>query len=215
MPHPSMSGSLPLVGDGRAGLTSMTLLEQVKLCDHDAWQRLTRLYTPLLRHWCRSWGVGVEDTDDVLQEIFQAIFSSLKDFRREREGDSFRAWLRGVARHKTLSFVRRRGSPGQGGTDFYERSLLVPDPNALPIDEDEGRFVGAMYRDALRLVREEFEERTWQIFWRVTVEGQAPAVLAEDLGVTAASIRKTKSRVLRRLKDVLGEPTRAVIPPAG
>ncbi|MHC5542285.1 TrfB-related DNA-binding protein [Singulisphaera rosea] len=59
----------------------------------------------------------------------------------------------------------------------------------------------------------EFEERTWQIFWRVTVESQAPAVLAEGLGVTATSIRKTKSRVLRRLKDILGAPTHEGFPP--
>src|SRR4051812_6626509 len=89
--------------DGPA-LTSLTLLEGVKDHDKDAWQRLVSLYSPLLRYWCRRWGVGDPDADDVLQEIYQAVSHGLKDFRRDREGDSFRGWLRGVARNKTLLY---------------------------------------------------------------------------------------------------------------
>lgn len=188
------------------GTTSLTLLEGVRTRDGDAWRRLVVLYTPLLRHWCRRWGVTGGDADDVIQDVFQAVHGSLKDFRRDREGDSFRAWLRGVARNKALFFFRRRGVPGMGGTDFYRRSLLVPDSaEGVPPDEEEGKLVGALYRDALALVRAEFEDRTWQAFWRSVVEGQPSAVIAEDLGVTPAAVRQAKSRVLRRLKDILGE----------
>jgi RNA polymerase sigma-70 factor (ECF subfamily) len=206
MQHPPASLARPLPGDDTANLTSMTLLERVKGRDDEAWRRLVGLYTPLLRHWCRRWGLTGDDADDVLQDVFQAVSDSLAGFRRDREGDSFRNWLHGVARHKALSFFRRRGARGPGGTDFYRRSLLVPDPGQGPTpDEEEGQLVGALYKDALRLVRGEFEERTWQAFWRAAVEGQPPAVIAADLGVTPAAVRQSKSRVLRRLKEVLGE----------
>lgn len=179
------------------------------MSDPEAWRVLVGLYTPLLKHWCRRWGVRCEDADDVLQEVFQAIAVGLKDFRRDRDGDSFRGWLRGIAWNKVLDVFRRRGVQGQGGTDFYRRFLQVPDPGPWSLDDeadpDEGRVVGALYRHALDLVRGEFEERTWRAFWRAAVEGQAPAVIAEDLGVTAAAVRQSKSRVLRRLKDILGE----------
>jgi RNA polymerase sigma-70 factor (ECF subfamily) len=196
-----------------AAATSLTLLERVRVRDSDAWRRLVVLYTPLLRHWSRRWGVTGDDVDDVVQEVFQAVSGSLEGFRRDREGDSFRGWLRGVARHKALSLLRRPGARGSGGTDFYRRSLLIPDPGPSPaVDEEEGQLVGSLYQDALRLVRGEFEGRTWQAFWRAAVEGQSPAVIASDLGVTPAAVRQAKSRVLRRLKDVLGE---APLPPAG
>ena len=201
----------PIAGDAAA--TSLTLLERVKVRDSDAWRRLVNLYSPLLRHWCRRWGVAPDDVDDVVQEVFQAVSGGLEGFRRDREGDSFRNWLRGVARHKALSLFRRRGARGPGGTDFYRKSLLVPDPGRGPAsDEEEGHLVGSLYQDALGLVRGEFEGRTWQAFWRAAVEGQSPAVIASDLGVTPAAVRQAKSRVLRRLKDVLGE---APLPPAG
>ena len=51
------------------------------------------------------------------------------------------------------------------------------------------------------LIRGEFEERTWQAFYRVTVEGQAAKDVAEDLGVTPSAVRLAKSRVLRRLRE--------------
>jgi RNA polymerase sigma-70 factor (ECF subfamily) len=54
-------------------------------------------------------------------------------------------------------------------------------------------------------VRSEFEERTWQMFWRVVIEGRSPVALAEELGVTPAAVRQAKSRVLRRLKEEMGE----------
>ena len=54
-------------------------------------------------------------------------------------------------------------------------------------------------------MRGEFEERTWQMFWRVVIEGHSPVALAEELGVTPAAVRQAKSRVLRRLKEEMGE----------
>lgn len=187
--------------------TSLTLLERIKVHDGDAWLRLVTLYTPLLRYWFRRWGVAFDDVDDLIQEVYQAVSHGLKDFRREREGDSFRAWLRGIARNKALILFRnRRASRGLGGTDFYRRSLLIPDRGyPLVSDEEEGQLVNSLYHDALKLVRDEFEGRSWQAFWRMTVEGQASADIAKDLGMTSAAVRQAKSRVLRRLKDFLGE----------
>jgi RNA polymerase sigma-70 factor, ECF subfamily len=207
--RPSPAGS-----DGHAAnATSLTLLAGIKLDDEESWRRVVGLYTPFLLYWCRRWGVRGEEADDVVQEVFQAAFLCLKDFRRDRQGDSFRGWLRGIARHKVLTLLRRRGDRGPGGTDFYRQSLLVPDPGgpATPDgDEVEERLdVESAYRDVLGLVRAEFEERTWQAFWRTAVEGQTPTVIAEDLGVTPAAIRQAKSRVLRRFKELLGETGRS------
>jgi RNA polymerase sigma-70 factor (ECF subfamily) len=192
--------------------TSLTLIAEIRNHDQEAWRRLVVLYTPLLRQWCHRWGVRGEDSEDVLQEVFQAVAIGLKNFRREREGDSFRGWLRGIARNKVLDLFRQHKFQSRGGTDFFRRSMQVPEPRPIPDadggDPDEQFLLDDLYRNALELVRCEFEERTWQAFWRAAVEGQAPAVIAGDLGVTAATIRQSKSRVLRRLKDMLGEPPR-------
>jgi RNA polymerase sigma-70 factor, ECF subfamily len=190
--------------------TSLTLIDRIRVHDKEAWERLVTLYTPFLHYWCRRWGVSRADADDVLQEVFQAISQNLKDFRREQAGHSFRGWMRGIARHKALSLRRRQKLRAEGGTGFYRQSLLIADDGASSIADGEtaeNEAVGILYGQALKLVKSEFEDRTWQAFWRAVIDGQAPMIVAEDLGVTAAAVRQAKSRVLRRLKIILGEST--------
>ena len=43
------------------------------------------------------------------------------------------------------------------------------------------------------------------MFWRMTVDGQATAEVARDFGVSASAVRLAKSRVLRRLREELGD----------
>ena len=54
-------------------------------------------------------------------------------------------------------------------------------------------------------MRAEFESKTWQAFWRVTVDGLATASAAAELGLSGPAVRMAKSRVLRRLREEVGE----------
>lgn len=184
--------------------TSSTLLERLRGRDEEAWQRLVRLYAPLVERWCGHAGVRGPDAEDVRQEVFRAVATGLEGFRRDRPDDSFRGWLRGITRHKLLDHFRRRGSQpeAQGGTDAQRRLLGVAEPD-LP-DDTEADLTG-LYHRALGLVRSEFEERSWQAFWRTAVDGQSPADVAAALGITPAAVRKAKSRVLHRLRQELGD----------
>ena len=184
--------------------TSLTLLERVRGKDEEAWRRLLHLYGPLVERWCARGGVQPPDADDVRQDVFQAVASGLDGFRRDRPGDTFRGWLRTITRNKLLDHFRRRQRQpeAQGGTDAHRQIQELAEPE-LPEDTEED--LGGLYRRALELVRSEFEDRTWQAFWRAAVEGEAPAAIAADLGVTAAAVRKAKSRVLLRLREEVGD----------
>jgi RNA polymerase sigma-70 factor (ECF subfamily) len=184
--------------------TSLTLLERVRDKDEEAWRRLLHLYGPLVERWCARGGVHPADADDVCQDVFQAVAAGLDGFRRDRPGDTFRGWLKVITRNKLLDHFRRRQKQpeAQGGTDAHRQLQEVAEPE-LP--EDTAEDLGGLYHRALELVRGEFEERTWQAFWRAAVEGQSPAVIAADLGVTPAAGRKAKSRVLHRLREEVGD----------
>lgn len=191
-----------------AHATSMTLLEKIRSGDPDAWSRTVELYRPLLIYWCRRGGAG-EEAEDLAQEIFLAAAVGIGDFRRDRPGDSFRGWLRGVARNKLLERLRRRGrmvGEGLGGTRAGEILAAQADPLG-PGDEDPGekRETRALYLRALELVRGEVEERTWTVFWRSAVDENSTRDVAAEFGTTTAAVRQAKSRVLRRLKEVVGD----------
>jgi RNA polymerase sigma-70 factor (ECF subfamily) len=184
--------------------TSLSLLERVRVRNDDAWQHLVHLYAPLVAYWCAHSGVRAQDTDDLVQEVFQAVHKNLDGFRRDRAGDTFRGWLRGITRFKVHDYARRRADEpdAQGGTDPNWQLQQVAQPE-LP--EETPEDLGALYRRALELVRGEFEPRTWQAFWRSAIDGHAPAEVAADLGVTPAAVRKAKSRVLHRLRQEVGD----------
>ena len=192
--------------DPRQG-TSKTLLQRLRANDSEAWRVMVQLYTPLVRHWATRGGVRGVDVEDVTQEVLQAAATHLQNFRRDKPGDSFRGWLRGITRNMVLQHFRRSGrNPrGSGGTDALVQLQEVedaasPDEDADPVEELDG-----LRRRALELVRSEFEERTWRAFWMTVVEARAPADIAAEMGVTPTAIRMAKSRVLRRLKETFGD----------
>ena len=64
---------------------------------------------------------------------------------------------------------------------------------------------GSLHRRGLELIQGEFAERTWKAFWRVAVDGCTPADVADELGLSVNSVYLAKSRVLRRLREELGD----------
>jgi RNA polymerase sigma-70 factor (ECF subfamily) len=186
--------------------TPQSLLERARGRDQDAWQRLVHLYRPLVESWCRRAGLRGADAEDVCQEAFAAAAVGLPGFRRDRPGDTFRGWLRVVTRNQIHLFFRRtHGAPkAAGGDDALRQLQQLPDPVATSAGED-AEEVNTLFRRALDQVRGEFEEQTWRAFWLTAVEGRSPTALSEEFGISASAIRQSKSRVLRRLKQEMGE----------
>jgi RNA polymerase sigma-70 factor (ECF subfamily) len=177
----------------------------VKARDQAAWERLVALYTPLIYAWCRHAGLQAADAADIGQDVFRAVARKVGDFRRERPGDSFRGWLRTITRNRILDHFSALAAHAQpdGGTEANLRLQQVADEIETDAsvtnvsDESETKL---LFRRAVELIRGEFEERSWQAFWRVVVEDQAPDMVAESLGLSRNSVYLAKSRILRRLR---------------
>jgi RNA polymerase sigma-70 factor (ECF subfamily) len=182
--------------------TSLSLLERARRRDPEAWVRLDHLYRPLVLFWCRRARLSGPDADDVSQEVFAAAAAGLERFHRDRPGDTFRGWLYGITRNQILLFHRRNQDRPRaaGGEQLAE----VPDPLAGP-DDQEQTEVSHLYHRALEQIRGDFEGRTWQAFCRTVLDGRSPASLTAELAMTAPAIRQAKARVLRRLKEEVGD----------
>ena len=183
--------------------TSSSLLGRVKAQDQKAWQKLVDLYAPLIYGQCRRSGLRPEDSRDVLQEVFSAVLKDIAGFRGTGRRGSFRSWLRTVTTHRISDFLRQQqGQPSaEGGTDAQWRLLQLPDSLDDSVFSDSRAEDLALERRAVELVRAEFEDSTWQAFWRVTFDAQPPYYVAEELGMTVDAVYKAKSRVLRRLRQ--------------
>ncbi len=189
-----------------ADATSPSLLARVQANQPGSWERLVDLYAPLIYYWCRRSALSPEDAADVFQEVFRSVAEHIAGFRRDRAGATFRGWLRTIARNKIHDHFRRVQGRAQaaGGTDAQLRLMAVPEPQ----QEDEAAESGLLHQQVRRAVETlsgEFEPRTWQAFWKVQIEGQSTADVGAELGMTPAAVRKAKLRVLRRLREELGD----------
>jgi RNA polymerase sigma-70 factor (ECF subfamily) len=191
-----------------SGGTSSTLLASVKAKDQEAWRRLVYLYSPLVYRWCCQAGLQDTDASDIGQEVFRAVAAAIGRFHHDRDRGSFRGWLRTITRNKLRDIARRQppGGRGRGGSDaqdqLQEIAAQSTDESDGPVSQDEDLLV---LRRAAELVLNECEDTTRHAFWRIVIDGQAPADVASDLGLTVNAVYLIKSRLLRRIRDEFGE----------
>jgi len=210
---PADDGRVPPDERSSGTSTSRSLLAHARMADPAAWERLARLYAPLVASWCHRWGVPGQDVGDLLQEVFSAVSRHLDGFRKDRPADTFRGWLLTISRNKTRDYFRRRAHEpaAAGGTDASMRLRDIIDPHPaleatdLANETDDVTIANEILRRALEAIRGEFHERTWQAFWGVTVEGRCAADVAADLNMQPGTVRVAKSRVLLRLRRELGD----------
>lgn len=169
---------------------------------------MVQLYGPLVCRWCQRAGLPAADTEDVVQEVFLTVVRRVGEFRRDQPGGTFRGWLWRIAHHKLGDWLRlqdRQRTLLRGEAAEQRLQQVTASLDDQPDLASEAAEASALYHQALRLIREEFTERCWQAFWRVAVQGEKPEDVAAALGTTRNAVYVAKSRVLRRLYEVLGE----------
>ncbi|MCA9052751.1 MAG: sigma-70 family RNA polymerase sigma factor [Planctomycetaceae bacterium] len=193
------------VASSNTGSTSHTLLGRVRKREASAWQRFAEIYTPLVYAWARRGGLQASDAADIVQEVFHRVADRIDQFGCDREGGSFRGWLRAIARNEVRLLYRRRGQRAEfAGAEIDPQDLAeIPDWDRDDSEESATADRHYVLHRTLRVIRADFEEPTWQSFWRTVVDGEPPAVVAGEVGLSAGAVRQAKLRVLCRLRQEL------------
>lgn len=209
MPPPQQNDSSESSGDKLP--TSASLLDRARQRDDLAWNELVELYAPLVYFWCRKTNIVEQDIPDVVQEVFRAVVTGINGFRKDRTGDTFRGWLRTVTRSKLADHFRRldRNPVAIGGSaaqwNMEHISEESGDGESSDDEDDERLAEFALFHRGLEKIRDDFDPKTWQAFWRVTVDGLSATEAANELDMKSGTIRVAKSRVLQRLRRQLGD----------
>jgi RNA polymerase sigma-70 factor, ECF subfamily len=185
--------------------TEKSLIQRVLDQEADAWSQFVELYGPLIQHWCRRCGLNTQQVEDCTQDVFLVVLQKLNQYRPSETGGGFRSWLWRVTRNKIIDLMRvaTRQSPSPGGSSAQVALNNIPMP---PEDEQtEPLQLQLLMHRTMQQVRDEFEIRTWQAFERTVIDGLSTEAVSQELQMSPATIRQYRARILRRLRQHLGQ----------
>ena len=80
-----------------------------------------------------------------------------------------------------------------------------PAPNGADSELVRTEFRREVFRWAADQIRPEFRGPTWEAFWLSAVENQTVEQVSERLQLSCGAIYAARSRIMRRLKEKVGE----------
>src|SRR5262245_33993830 len=169
--------------------------------DGEAWQQFVGLYQPLIYRFARKRGLQDADAADLTQVVLQQVSQAVRRLDYDPRRGSFRGWLFTVVRHQLTKWRARqeKATAGSGGSAVQE--VLEGQPDRAGDEALWGReYQRQLFLWAADRVRDNFEDSSWQAFWRTTVEGKNPAETAAALGMSLGAVYTAKSRVLDRIR---------------
>jgi len=195
-----------LVADGS---TSPTLLREVSdWQDHPAWVIFRGRYDPLLRRWCRGYGLDEDSVDEVCQRIWIELADRMRTFHYD-PNRTFRGWLRRVCESRVVDFLRQRRAVFLLSLDDRDGEAETSAGRAAgdSAERDEGDRESDLFRLFLlseaekvqATVRAKVKPWTWEAFWLVAVCDWTVERTAKALGMTHTAVYAASERVARML----------------
>ena len=187
--------------------TRASLLIRVRdPADQAAWHEFVEIYRPVILRLARQKGMQEADAEDVAQDVLVAVAKAVELREHDRKRAKFRTWLHRVAQNAILNALAR-GKPDRGSGDSALLAVLNQHESHTGPDSDLLRleYRREVFRWAVRQVRTEFHQATWDAFWLTAVEERAVEVVAEELAKNPGAVYAARSRVIRRIQEKVTE----------
>ena len=186
--------------------TRHSLLVRIKdSSDEAAWSQFVGIYTPLIFAFCRGRGLAEADAADVAQEVLKAVARAIPRFIYDPARSSFRNWLFTVVRSKLNDFFAAQARQPRAARDSTLQHFVENEPDRALEDAWLREYQANLVRWAAGQIRDEFKAETWDAFWRTAIDGRPADVVAAELGLTLNALYVARSRVTRRLREVIRE----------
>lgn len=166
------------------------LIERVLAADVEAFRELVERHQRRVFGFVRNMVRNRPDAEDLVQEVFVAVFRKLDSFDAKRS--HFSTWLLTIARNRCLNYLKRSSLPTASELD-------VESGTAQPLDtmlsgELQARLDAALDRLPL-------EQRTAFVLAEIQELPYAEIAIIEE--VEAGTIKSRVSRARQRLREVL------------
>jgi RNA polymerase sigma-70 factor (ECF subfamily) len=173
--------------------------------DQEAWTWFIETYGPLVHGFLRRQGLQEADARDVAQEVFMSVAADIHGQASRRPG-AFRKWLYTIVRNRISDYWRRHQRHPQGTGDTHAQKMLAEvAADAKQVEEEWDRaYLRHLFVKAANCVKGDFEAKTWQAFWRTSVDEESAQSVAPELQLSVAAVYMAKRRVLKRIQQHIG-----------
>jgi RNA polymerase sigma factor (sigma-70 family) len=177
--------------------------------NHAAWREFVELYQPVIYRLCRRRGVRHSDAEDLVQQVLLSVAKAVDRFDAASEKGSFRGWLYRISHNVIVNFLSRDlpKNRATGGDDNPALLGAAEKENSSLVRMEVRR---QLFREAAQRAREEFGESTFRAFWLTSVEDISIEDAATQLNKTTGAIYAARSRVLKRLRDIVQDLEREI-----
>jgi RNA polymerase sigma-70 factor (ECF subfamily) len=170
-----------------------------------AWSEFVDRYGELIRGFCRRHGLQASDTDDVLQDVLLSLSKAMPGFAYDPAIGKFRSYLKTVVLHAIYrKLCQARGGAALGDVESIAAGEAITASGDPATDSQwEQEWRQHHLRQAMRAIDAEFSARDRAIFDRYAIGGELAEVVGREMGVTLDALYQIKSRITRRLSQVI------------
>lgn len=196
--------------------THVSLLNQLRDgIDPAAWRDFEHRYGDLIRNVALRRGMQPADCDDVLQDVMMALTRSMPGFEYDPKRGSFRGYLKTITGHIIFRKLRQNDRPRVlSGDEAADIRAMPADRGGMSGDDSdletlwESEWRQYHLRLAMRTIETEFNEMDRIAFAHYAVEGRSVQETADALGMSVDQVYQAKSRILRRLSELIEQQVR-------
>ncbi len=176
--------------------------------NHAAWREFVELYQPVIYRLCRRKGVRHNDAEDLVQQVLVSVAKAVDRFDAASEKGTFRGWIYRISHNVIVNFLSR--DLPKNKTASANEATAWQDALVQTAAKDNSSLVRMevrrqLFREAAGRAREEFEESTFRAFWLTAVEDLPIEEAAKKLNKSTGAIYAARSRVLKRLREIVQE----------
>lgn len=179
---------------------SSLLIRLADPTDDQAWQEFVEIYEPVILQLARRRGAQEADAMDLVQSVMGKIATLASTWDADPARGSFRGWLAVTTKRLVIDLFRQQQRQPRSLTEADYDQLVQPELTDQEFDLQQRRELFTWCANTCRL---EFSDRTWQAFWRTSVDQRAIDEVAAELKVTKGAVYIARSRVMARLRALV------------
>jgi RNA polymerase sigma-70 factor, ECF subfamily len=183
--------------------------------DDPAWALFLDRYEPVLLGVAERIGLDPDAAQDLSQQVLLEFVRDLRAGQFDSGRGRMRSWILGIARHRAVDSLRRRGGRGVRGEGRAREVHLGDADGNVPDATSLGSVLEAEWeRELERRIASEAMERlrssglsatTLQAFELTVIRGVPAEAAAAQCSMSTDQVYVARSRVAARLRDVVAE----------